>query len=105
MAIGISTPKRVASLPMVATYIEQGVAGFDVSSWVGILVPIMTPRALVERLQKEIAIAQKDPDLAGKYETLGIEPVGNTPEQVTEQIKADLARWKVVVEAAKIRLE
>ena len=104
-AIGISTPRRVASLPAVATFIEQGVAGFDVSSWVGILVPAKTPRAIVDRLNSEIATALRDPEVGAKFETLGIEPVGNTPEQFGEQIKADLARWKVVVEAAKIKLE
>jgi tripartite-type tricarboxylate transporter receptor subunit TctC len=103
--IGVSTPRRVASLPMVPTFIEQGVAGFDVSSWVGILVPARTPRAIVDRLNREIGIALKDPNVVAKYETLGIEPVGNSPEQFGAQIKADLARWKVVVEAAKIKLE
>jgi tripartite-type tricarboxylate transporter receptor subunit TctC len=104
-AIGASTPKRLASLPNVPTFIEQGVAGFDVSSWVGIMVPIKTPRPIIDKLHQDLVTALKDPELAARYETLGIEVVANTPEQFGEQIKADLARWSKVVEAAKIRLE
>ena len=101
-AIGVSAAKRVASLPNVPTFIEQGVAGFDVASWVGILAPAKTPRAIIDKLNREIAIALKDPEVVAKMETLGIDVVANSPEQFTEQIKVDLARWKGVVEQAKI---
>jgi len=101
-AIGVSAAKRVASLPNVPTFIEQGVAGFDVASWVGILAPARTPRAIIDKLNREIAIALKDPEVVAKMETLGIDVVANSPEQFTEQIKVDLARWKGVVEQAKI---
>lgn len=104
-AIGISTPKRLASLPNVPTFIEQGVAGFDVASWVGIMVPVKTPRAIVDKLNRDLVTALKDPEVAARYETLGIDIVANSPEQFTEQIKADLARWSRVVEAAKIRVD
>jgi tripartite-type tricarboxylate transporter receptor subunit TctC len=104
-AIGISTSKRLPSLPNVPTFIEQGVAGFDVASWVGIMVPVKTPRAVVDKLNHDLVAALKDPELAARYETLGIDVVANSPEQFGEQIKADLARWSRVVEAAKIRVE
>jgi len=104
-AIGISTPKRLASLPNVPTFIEQGVAGFDVASWVGIMVPVKTPRAIVDKLNRDLVTALRDPELAARYETLGIDVVANSPEQFGEQIKADLARWSKVVEAAKIRVD
>ncbi|HEY4370734.1 MAG TPA: tripartite tricarboxylate transporter substrate binding protein [Burkholderiales bacterium] len=104
-AIGASTPKRLASLPNVPTFIEQGVPGFDVASWVGIMVPVKTPRAIVDRLHHDLLIALKDPELEARYEVLGVTVVANTPEQFGEQIKADLARWSKVVEAAKIRVD
>ena len=103
--IGVSAPKRVASLPNVPTFIEQGVAGFDVASWVGILAPAKTPRPIIDKLNREIAIVLKDPEVISKYETLGIDIVANSPEQFGEQIKTDLARWKGVVEHAKIRVD
>jgi tripartite-type tricarboxylate transporter receptor subunit TctC len=89
----------------VPTFSESGQPGFDVTSWVGILAPAKTPRPAVEKLQREIAGALRDPKVRERYGALGIEPVGNTPEQFGEQIKADLARWEKVVKAANIRVE
>ena len=101
--VGVSMPRRVSSLPDVATFIEQGVAGFDVSSWVGIMAPAKTPKAVTDKLNATIAAVLKEADVRERFATLGVEPVGNTPEQFGEQIKADLARWQKVVEAAKIK--
>ena len=105
VAIGVSMPRRVGSLPDVPTFIEQGVSGFDVSSWVGIMAPAKTPRAVIDKLNAAIVAVLKEPDVRERFATLGIEPVGNTPEQFGEQIKVDLARWQKVVEAARIKLD
>jgi tripartite-type tricarboxylate transporter receptor subunit TctC len=104
-AIGVSSAKRAAALPDVPTFIEGGQAGFVVDSWTGILAPAKTPRPIVDRLQKEIAAVLADPDVRARYEVLGIEPVGNTPDQFAAQIRADLARWEQVVKQAGIKVE
>jgi tripartite-type tricarboxylate transporter receptor subunit TctC len=104
-AIGVSSGKRATALPDVPTFVEGGQAGFVVDSWVGILAPAKTPRPIVERLQKEIAAVLAEPEVRSRYEVLGIEPVGNTPEQFAAQIKADLARWEPVVKQAGIKVE
>jgi tripartite-type tricarboxylate transporter receptor subunit TctC len=104
-AMGVSSAKRSGSLPEVPTFIESGLDGFVVDSWVGILAPAKTPRPVLERLQKEIAAVLAEPEIRERYATLGIEPVGNTPEQYREQIRADLARWEKVVKQANIRIE
>lgn len=103
VGVGVSMPRRVSSLPDVATFIEQGVAGFDVSSWVGIMAPAKTPKSVTDKLNATIAAVLKEADVRERFATLGVEPVGNTSEQFGEQIKADLARWQKVVEAAKIK--
>jgi tripartite-type tricarboxylate transporter receptor subunit TctC len=103
--LGVSSATRSPSLPEVPTFVESGLAGFVVDSWVGILAPAKTPRPVLERLQKEIAALLKEPEMRERYATLGIEPVGNTPEQYTEQIRADLARWAKVVKQANIKIE
>ena len=103
VGVGVSMPRRVSSLPDVATFIEQGVAGFDVSSWVGIMAPAKTPKAVTDKLNATIAAVLKEADVRERFATLGVEPVGNTSEQFGEQIKVDLARWQKVVEAAKIK--
>ena len=105
VALGVSSQKRISSLPDVPTFIEQGVAGFEAVSWVGIMVPAKTPRLVVERLNRDIAAVLHETDVRERFATLGIEPVGNSPEQFGEQIKNDLARWGKVVEQAKIKVE
>ena len=103
--LGVSAAKRSGSLPEVPTFIESGLEGFVVDSWTAILAPAKTPRGTLERLQKEIAAVLGEPEIRSRYATLGIEPVGNTPEAFAEQIRADLARWEKVVKAAGIKLE
>jgi tripartite-type tricarboxylate transporter receptor subunit TctC len=103
--LGVSAAKRSNSLPGVPTFIESGLDGFVVDSWVGILAPAKTPRAVVERLQREIAAVLGEPESRERYATLGIEPVGNTPGEYTEQIRADLVRWEKVVKQANIKIE
>jgi tripartite-type tricarboxylate transporter receptor subunit TctC len=104
---GLAVPgaRRSAALPDVPTFQESGLAGFDVSSWVGIFAPAATPRAVVERLHKELATVLQSQFVKERYATLGIEPVGNAPAEFTMQVRADLARWQTVVKAANVRLE
>ena len=103
--LGVSSAKRSGSLPEVPTFVESGLEGFVVDSWVGILAPAQTPRPVLDRLQKEISAVLEEPQTRERYATLGIEPVGNSPAQFTEQIRADLARWERVVRQANIRIE
>ena len=104
-AIVVSGARRAQSLPEIPTLIEAGVAGFDVSSWYGILAPAKTPKPIVDRLQKDIAAVLMLPEVRERYLKGGFEPVGNTPAEFAAQIKADLARWKNVVKDANIRIE
>ena len=103
--LGVSSAKRSAALADTPTFIESGVPGFDVSAWVGVFVPAKTPRAVIDKLQKEILVVLGEAPVRASYETLGIEPAGNTPDQFAQQIRADLERWARVVKEAKITLE
>ena len=103
--LGLSSATRAAGAPDVPTFIESGLPGFVVDSWVGVLAPANTPRAIVERLQTEIAAVLQMPEVRERYSVLGIEPVGNKPEEYAAQIRADLARWGPVVKQAHIRIE
>jgi tripartite-type tricarboxylate transporter receptor subunit TctC len=104
-ALAVPSAKRSAALPDVPTFQESGLAGFDVSSWVGIFAPANTPRPVVERLHKELAAVLQSQFVKDRYGVLGIEPVGNPPDDFTSQVRADLARWEKVVKAANVRLE
>ena len=105
IGMGVTSARRSSSLPDVPTFAESGLSDFVVDSWVGILAPAKTPRPIIDKLHREIAEALRDPSLRDRYATLGIEPVGNTPEQFAAQIRADLARWEKVVKQAGIRIE
>lgn len=105
LALGVPSAKRSNALPDVPTFEESGIRPFDVSSWVGILVPARTPKPIVERLHQELAAVLQTPFVKERYAVLGIEPVGNSPAEFTEQMRADLARWREVVKAANVRVE
>jgi tripartite-type tricarboxylate transporter receptor subunit TctC len=104
-AYGVSSLKRVSSLPDVPTFVEQGIPGFEAVSWVGIHVPIKTPRPVVDRLYREIAAALKDPDLRNRFETLGVEPVGNTPEEFGRFLSEEFERYSRLVKAMNLKMD
>jgi tripartite-type tricarboxylate transporter receptor subunit TctC len=64
-----------------------------------------TPPAIVARLQKELSTVLQSPFVKERYATLGIEPVGNSPEEFGAQVREDLARWEKVVKAAGVKVE
>jgi len=103
--LGVSSAQRSPAVPEVPTFLESGLEGMVVNSWVGILAPRATPRPVVDRLQREIAAVLKEPEVRERYAVLGNDPVGNTPDEFAAQIRADLAQWKAIVERAKIRID
>jgi tripartite-type tricarboxylate transporter receptor subunit TctC len=105
IGLGVPGAKRSAALPDVPTFQESGLSGFDVASWTGIFAPAKTPAGIVSRLQKELNTVLQSPFVKDRYATLGIEPVGNSPEEFGAQVRDDLARWREVVKAANVKLE
>jgi tripartite-type tricarboxylate transporter receptor subunit TctC len=104
-AVGVASAKRSVVLPDVPTMIEMGLPGFEVNSWYGLLAPAKTPKPIIDRLQREVAAVLALPDVRERYLKGGFEPVGSTPEEFAQQIKADLARWSKVVKDANIKIE
>jgi tripartite-type tricarboxylate transporter receptor subunit TctC len=105
IGIGVSGARRSPGLPNVPTFAESGLPNFDVSSWFGLFAPAKTPRAIVDRLQRDTAAVLALPDVRERYIGLGLDPVGGTPEQLAALLRADTARWSQVVKQANIRLE
>jgi tripartite-type tricarboxylate transporter receptor subunit TctC len=101
-ALAVAAPKRHADLPDVPTTREAGLEGFEVSSWNAVSVRAQTPRAIVERLNKEIVAALNSPDVKQKLNALGAEPFPSTPEQTRARMKSEISRWKAVIERANI---
>jgi tripartite-type tricarboxylate transporter receptor subunit TctC len=103
--IAVSSAKRDPSMPEVPTFIESGVADFDVGSWVGILAPANTPRAVVEKLNRELNAVLASPETAEKLMALGITATPGSPEKFATQMKMDLEKYGKVVKAAGIKAE
>jgi tripartite-type tricarboxylate transporter receptor subunit TctC len=101
-ALAVAAPKRHADIPDVPTTREAGLAGYEVSSWNAVSVRAQTPRALVERLNKEIVAALNSPDVKQKLNALGAEPYPSTPEETRARMKSEISRWKAVIERANI---
>ena len=104
-AVAVSSAQRAPSLPDVPTFIEAGVSDFDINSWVGLLAPAKTPRAIVDRLNTELNAVLNDPVVRDRLNTLGISPSPGGPERFGRDIARDLARYGQVVKAANIRAE
>jgi tripartite-type tricarboxylate transporter receptor subunit TctC len=104
-ALGVPSAKRSAALPEVKTFIEAGLDGFVVDSWVGVLAPAKTPQPIIERLNRDTVAVLAEPEVRERYAVLGIEPVGNSPAEFAAQIRDDLARWEKVVKQANVRQE
>jgi tripartite-type tricarboxylate transporter receptor subunit TctC len=100
--LGVTGAKRMAALPNVPTVGEQGFAGFERGSWIGLFAPAATPPAIVSALQKLMARVLADPQVRQRLMATGQEPVGNTPAEFTKQFKADIARFAKVIEQANI---
>ena len=104
-ALGVAATERVAGLPDVPTYAEQGIKDQEADTLTGIVAPAGTPKEIVDQLYREIAKIVAQPDVRERLTTLGFNPVANTPEQYGERIKLEIDKWGKVVRDAKLRIE
>ena len=104
-AIGVTSAKRLAALPDTPTFVESGVPGFVLSTWIGIFAPPSTSKTIIDKLQSEMVKVLQNPTVKDRLAVLGIEPSGNTPEQFSEQITNDIATWGPIVKKSNIRLD
>ena len=104
-AIGISSPQRSPIYPDVPTIAEQGVAGFEVSAWGGIIGPAHMPKEVVQRLNTEIRTALASPALRERFRTLGADPTPSTPEEFLELSRRETAKWAKIVKFSGARID
>lgn len=103
-ALGVSTKTRLAVLPDVPP-IADVVPGYEVLGWNGILAPAGTPQAIIERLNAEIVKVLRTPAVIALLATHGVEPIGNTPQQFSAIVRADLEKWAKVIKEAGIKAD
>jgi tripartite-type tricarboxylate transporter receptor subunit TctC len=104
-ALGLFASKRIAGASEVPTLREAGGPALEGSTWVLILVPAGTPREAVARLSTEIARILASQEMRERFEKLGIEPVGSTPEQAARFLDDEIAKWAQVIKTANIKAD
>jgi tripartite-type tricarboxylate transporter receptor subunit TctC len=103
--IAVTSLQRAASVPEIPTVAESGYPGFDVTIWYAVLAPAGTPPAIVRRLHQEIVKALAQPDVRAKLADQGLEPIGNTPEELAAVIRSETSTWARVVRDANIQAD
>ena len=104
-ALGIAGEKRSAVLPDVPTLAEQGIANVSMSQWYALFAPAKTPKAVIDRLNRELNSVLADKAVQKKIEDQGAEVEPGTPELLKTLVQKEVLRWKGVVTAAKIKAE
>ncbi|MBU0826316.1 MAG: tripartite tricarboxylate transporter substrate binding protein [Gammaproteobacteria bacterium] len=100
--LAVTGEQRSAVLPDVPTAVESGVQGFVASSWNALAVPAHTPRPVVDRLQRELVAVLAIPAVQQQLRALNVEPRASTSQQAAALLKADIERWRTVIERAGI---
>ena len=104
-AIAVGSAKRLASIPDVPTISESGVPGYEAYSWVGLVAPAQTPPDIVRKIHRDVSEILKQRDVADKLNQQGALPIGDTPEEFTQYIRDEIAKWGKVVREANIKLD
>lgn len=102
-ALAVTSKARSPLLPDVPTMAEQGMADFDAGELHGVLAPAKTPRPIVDRLNREIVIALKRPEVQKKLEAQGAQLVGSTADEFAQFIKVESVRWGQVAKDAGLK--
>ncbi len=103
--LAVTSEKRSPVAPDVPTFTEAGVPGLVADNWWGVFVPAATPKAIVDRLNADIAKTLQTTSVKEKFALLGVEPVSSSPEKLREFMNAEIARWGKLIKEANIRAE
>ena len=104
-ALAVTSARRSHAVPEIPTIAESGVPGYEASSWYGVLAPAGTPRAIIERLHKEIVGVLGEVTVREKLVARGLDPVGTAPRDFAATIQSEIAKWAKVVRASGARPE
>jgi tripartite-type tricarboxylate transporter receptor subunit TctC len=105
LGLAVSGNERSALLPQVPTFTEAGQPRYDMSYWWGIAAPAAAPRAVIERLNREIVAACAKPRLREAFQQQAALPATSTPEEMTRHLESEIAVWREVIARAKIPVQ
>jgi tripartite-type tricarboxylate transporter receptor subunit TctC len=104
-ALGVASASRVKVLPNIPTLAEQGLPGVEAFAWQGVVVPAGTPPAQVDAFAKALRSALESEPVKARYQALAIEALPGSPQQMSDFVKAERARWGALIKAANIKLD
>lgn len=104
-ALGVTGRQRNASLPEVPTIAESGVKGYAAEPWYTVSAPRGVPPELLKKLNDDLNTALKSPDLAQRWESLGVTPLGGSLDEAARRNQAEAERWTRVIQAARIQVD
>jgi tripartite-type tricarboxylate transporter receptor subunit TctC len=102
-ALGISSAHRLKILPNIPTIAEAGVPGYEMSSWLGISAPAGTPAPIIDKLNHAIAAAVAAPDFAARLSADGAVPQVTSPQQFSQFVASEVARWARIIQKAGVK--
>ena len=104
-AFGTTGTVRSSVLPDVPTVSEAGVSGYEATIWLGIMAPVGTPKAVVDKLNAEIAKIVSRPEVKKTWQEQGAEPMVMSPEQFTQFMREDITKWARVVKISGAKVD
>jgi tripartite-type tricarboxylate transporter receptor subunit TctC len=104
-ALAVTSLKRVAIAPEIPTVAESGMTGFEFSSWYGLWGPKNLPPEIVSKVQAEVTKMAQQPEIKARFETLGFEAIGSTPDVFAKYIAVEMARYDKIIKDANIKAE
>ncbi len=103
--LAVTTAQRAVTAPAIPTVSESGFAGFDVSSWQGIVVPAGTPKPIVERLNRELSKILASQEIKDKFAQFSAAATPTSPEQFGQYIREEISRWQKVAKDSGVKPE
>ena len=104
-ALAVTTARRSAALPDVPTLDEAGLKGFNIGTWFGVLAPAATPRDILARLNTEMVKIIQSPEFRKRMDEIGAEPVGNSADQMAQQIRSESEKFAKLVKDANVTID
>lgn len=103
--LAVATPQRLPEFPDTPTIAESGFPGFESNAWRSLWVTGGTPPAIVKKISGEVTRIMHTPEMAGRLRAMGVTPIGNTPAEAETFIRAETAKWAVVIKASGARAD
>jgi tripartite-type tricarboxylate transporter receptor subunit TctC len=103
--LAVASNRRLSALPDVPTAAEAGIKGYESAAWFALIAPRGTPKAIIDKLNKDVNQALGDPTVRAKFAELGADPISGPPEEVTQLMTSDIKKWTAIIKKGGITLD